>query len=48
MLGCWSGTVSELVEPLWELLHQYVLMPGKVHTDDILMPGSGKTRTTRL
>ena len=51
-LGRWSGAVSELLEPLWDLLHQYVLMPGKVHTDDIPVPvqepGSGKTRTARL
>ena len=51
-LGHWSGAVSELLEPLYELLRQYVLMPGKVHTDDIPVPvqepGSGKTRTARL
>ncbi|PQK83364.1 IS66 family transposase, partial [Pantoea ananatis] len=38
--------------PLYDLLRQYVLMPGKVHTDDIPVPvqepGSGKTRTARL
>ncbi|KAB0542191.1 IS66 family transposase, partial [Pantoea stewartii] len=48
-LGRWSGAVSELLEPLYDLLRQYVLMPGKVHTDDIPVPvqepGSGKTRT---
>ncbi|PPC72334.1 IS66 family transposase [Pantoea sp. ICBG 985] len=51
-LGRWSGAVSKLLEPLYELLRQYVLMPGKVHTDDIPVPvqepGSGKTRTARL
>lgn len=51
-LGHWSGAVSELLEPLYDLLRQYVLMPGKVHTDDIPVPvqepGSGKTRTARL
>lgn len=57
-LGRWSGAVSELLEPLYDLLSQYVptilaltLMPGKVHTDDIPVPvqepGSGKTRTAR-
>ena len=44
--------MSELLEPLYDLLRQYVLMPGKVHTDDIPVPvqepGSGKTRTARL
>ncbi len=51
-LGRWSGAVSELLEPLYDLLREYVLMPGKVHTDDIPVPvqapGSGKTRTGRL
>lgn len=51
-LSRWSGAVSELLAPLYNLLRQYVLMPGKVHTDDILVPvqepGSGKTRTARL
>lgn len=51
-LGRWSGAMSELLEPLYDLLRQYVLMPGKVHTDDIPVPvqeaGSGKTRTARL
>ncbi|PIJ48259.1 transposase, partial [Erwinia sp. OLMDLW33] len=51
-LGRWSGSVSELLEPLYDLLRQYVLMPGRVHTDDIPVPvqepGSGKTRTARL
>jgi transposase/uncharacterized small protein (DUF1192 family) len=51
-LGRWSGAESELLDPLYDLLKQYVLMPGKVHTDDIPVPvqepGSGKTRTARL
>ena len=37
--------MSELLEPLYDLLKQYVLMPDKVHTDDIPVPvqepGSG-------
>lgn len=46
-LGRWSGAASELLEPLYDLLHRYVLMPGKVHTNDIPVqePGSGKMRT---
>ncbi len=44
LLNCW--------EPLYDVLRQYVLMPGKVHADDIPVPvqepGSGKTRTARL
>lgn len=48
----WFGAVSELLEPLYDLLRKYVLMPGKVYTDGIPVPvqtlDSGKTRTGRL
>ncbi|EAM7164478.1 IS66 family transposase, partial [Salmonella enterica] len=51
-LGRWTGAVAELLEPLYDELRQYVLMPGKVHADDIPVPvqepGRGKTRTARL
>ena len=51
-LGRWTDAVTELLEPLYDVLRQYVLMPGKVHAYDIPVPvqepGSGKTRTTRL
>lgn len=51
-LGRWTGAVAERLEPLYDVLRQYVLMPGKVHADDIPVPvqesDSGKTRTTRL
>lgn len=51
-LGRWTSAVAELLEPLYDVLRQYVLMPGKVHADDIPVPvqepGSGKTRTARL
>ena len=51
-LGRWTGAVAELLEPLYDVLRQYVLIPGKVHADDIPVPvqepGSGKTRTARL
>ena len=51
-LGRWTGAVAELLEPLYDVLRQYVLMPGKAHADDIPVPvqepGSGKTRTARL
>ena len=50
-LGRWAGAVADLLEPLYDVLRQYVLMPGKVHADDISVPvqepGSGKTRTAR-
>ena len=48
----WGWGIAELLEPLYDVLRQYVLMPGKVHADDIPVPvqepGSGKTRTARL
>ncbi|MFP3764011.1 IS66 family transposase [Escherichia coli] len=51
-LGRWTGAVAELLEPLYDVLRQYVLMSGKVHADDIPVPvqepGCGKTRTARL
>ncbi len=44
--GALDGAVAELLEPLYDVLRQYVLMPGKVHADDIPVPvqepGSGK------
>lgn len=36
--GRWTGAVAELLEPLYDVLRQYVLMPGKVYADDILVP----------
>ncbi|HEI1812448.1 TPA: hypothetical protein SII23_003370, partial [Escherichia coli] len=40
------------LEPLYDVLRQYVLMPGKVHADDIPVPvqepGSGKNRVRDL
>ncbi|MGU0162083.1 IS66 family transposase [Escherichia coli] len=33
-----GGAVAELLEPLYDVLRQYVLMPGKVHADDIPVP----------
>ena len=51
-LGRWTGAVAELLEPQYDILRQYVLMPGKVHADNIPVPvqepGSYKTRTARL
>ncbi len=40
-LGRWTGAVAELLEPLYDVLRQYVLMPGKVHADDIPVPVRG-------
>nr|WP_250886927.1 IS66 family transposase [Escherichia coli] len=41
-LGRWTGAVAELLEPLYDVLRQYVLMPGKVHADDIPVPSGGR------
>ncbi|KHP05448.1 hypothetical protein QS26_24265 [Salmonella enterica subsp. enterica serovar Havana] len=44
--------MGEQHRPLYDELKHYVLMPGKVHPDDmpvnVLEPGSGKKRTGRL
>lgn len=46
------GGVSRLLTPLVEALRRYVLVPGKLHGDDIpvpvLAPGKGSTKTGRL
>ena len=45
--GAGQVLLLNLLEPLYDVLRQYVLMPGKVHADDIPVPvrepGSGKT-----
>lgn len=51
-LADWVGGTSELLDPLVETLHRYVMAAGKVHADDtpvpVLAPGNGKTKTGRL
>ena len=48
----WSGSCEALIRPLVAVLRQYVLQPGKVHSDDtpmpVLAPGNGQTKTGRL
>jgi transposase len=48
----WVGACGALVRPLVDALQRYVLMPGKVHSDDtpmpVLAPGNGQTKTGRL
>jgi transposase len=48
----WLGICGALVRPLVDALRRYVLVPGKVHTDDtpmpVLSPGNGQTKTGRL
>ena len=50
--GRWTGAVAELLEPLYDVLRQYVLMPVKSSTDDIPVGrggrSSGKTQLARL
>lgn len=51
-MGDWVGAVHVLLRPLLEALRKYVFSATKLHTDDtpikVLMPGSGKTRESRL
>jgi transposase len=51
-LADWVGASSQLIEPLVEALHGYVMEAGKLHADDtpvpVLAPGNGKTKTGRL
>lgn len=48
----WVGACGTLVQPLVDALQRYVLMPGKVHSDDtpmpVLSPGHGQTKTGRM
>lgn len=48
----WVGACGALMRPLVDALQRYVLMPGKVHSDDtpmpVLAPGNGQTKTGRL
>lgn len=48
----WVSMMAERLRPLYDVLNQYVLQAGKVHSDDtpvrVLAPGNGKTRTGRL
>jgi transposase len=48
----WVAGCANLLEPLVQSLHKYVLSAYKVHTDDtpvpVLSPGRGKTKTARL
>jgi len=51
-LADWVGGASQLLGPLVDALHRYVIAAGKVHADDtpvpVLAPGQGKTKTGRL
>jgi transposase len=48
----WVGGCSQLLSPLVDALHRYVIAAGKLHADDtpvpVLAPGQGKTKTGRL
>ena len=48
----WVGACSALMRPLVDALQRYVLMPGKVHSDDttmpVLAPGTGQAKTARI
>ena len=51
-LADWVAGSSQLLRPLVQALHRYVIGADKVHADDtpvpVLAPGRGKTRTGRL
>lgn len=51
-LADWVAGSSQLLRPLVQALHRYVISGDKVHADDtpvpVLAPGRGKTRTGRL
>ena len=51
-LADWVAGSSQLLRPLVQALHRYVLQGNKIHADDtpvpVLAPGRGKTRTARL
>lgn len=51
-LADWVAGSSQLLRPLVQALHRYVISADKVHADDtpvpVLAPGRGKTRTGRL
>ncbi|MBF8179808.1 IS66 family transposase [Herminiimonas contaminans] len=51
-LADWVAGSSQLLRPLVQALHRYVMSGSKVHADDtpvpVLAPGRGKTRTGRL
>lgn len=51
-LADWVAGSSQLLRPLVQALHRYVMGGSKVHADDtpvpVLAPGRGKTRTGRL
>src|SRR3546814_2905824 len=51
-LADWVAGSSQLLRPLVQALHRYVMGGNKVHADDtpvpVLAPGRGKTRTGRL
>lgn len=48
----WVGACGALMQPLVAALQAYVLLPGKVHSDDtpmpVLSPGNGQTKRGRL
>ncbi|HEY3618546.1 MAG TPA: IS66 family transposase [Candidatus Sulfotelmatobacter sp.] len=51
-LADWVGGASQLLDPLVEALHRYVIAASKLHADDtpvpVLAPGNGRTKTGRL
>lgn len=51
-ISSWLGSGSKLLEPIADLIREYVLSCNQIHGDDtpvkVLNPGTGKTKTGRM
>ena len=51
-ISSWLGQGAKLLEPIAELIREYVLSSNQIHGDDtpvkVLNPGTGKTKTGRM
>ena len=51
-ISSWLGQGSQLLEPIAELIREYVISCNQIHGDDtpvkVLNPGTGKTKTGRM
>lgn len=51
-ISSWIGQGAQLLEPIAELIREYVLSSSQIHGDDtpvkVLNPGTGKTKTGRM
>jgi transposase len=51
-ISSWIGQVAKLLEPIADLIREYVISNNQIHGDDtpvkVLEPGTGKTKTGRM